>query len=296
MLTIMPKLQFYWIDVFAEKKLEGNQLAVFPEAGTLNKEQMQSIAREMGLSESTFITGIEKSESGENAYKTRIFTTEEELPFAGHPTLGTSFLMRAFYDQDLVMLSLPVGKISVKFEMHDAKVFGEMVQKEPSFGAKHDAEAIAKIFNVAVDELDLDLPIQTVSTGNPFIIVPFRRLKALQEINPDFYQMRKYLENSDARFIYTVSRETESEDAILHARMIFYGGEDPATGSAAGPAAAWLLKNKMLKPEKLEWIEQGIEMKRPSKIFIRGSMAGENPSNIRVGGYCFKVARGELDL
>lgn len=292
----MPLLDFKWIDVFAERKFEGNQLAVFPDAGTLDSGQMQAIAREMGLSESTFITGTSKTAEGKTAYTTRIFTVEEELPFAGHPTLGTAYYLKSEFVTDEIILRLKVGDIPVKFSKESGMEFGEMRQNRPEFGLDHNSEDISRIFGVHVEEIDDRYPIQTVSTGNPFAIVPFRHLKTLQEIKPNFAMMVDYLEKTDSKFMYAVSTDTVDSEAILHARMIFYGGEDPATGSAAGPAAAWMLKHGIMEPERRYFIEQGLEMGRPSRIYVSGSLTDETPEKIRVGGHCFMAGYGKIDL
>lgn len=290
----MPLLDFKWVDVFAEKKFEGNQLAVFPNARSLDSGQMQDIAREMGLSESTFITGTAKTADGKTAYTTRIFTVEEELPFAGHPTLGTAFYLKTEHGSDDVTLMLKVGEIPVKFSNEGGRVFGEMRQNEPEFGLDHNSEDISRIFGVHLEEIDDRYPIQTVSTGNPFAIVPFRHLKTLQELKPNFAMMVDYLEKTDSKFMYAVSTETVDNEAILHARMIFYGGEDPATGSAAGPAAAWMLRHGIMEPERRYFIEQGLEMHRPSRIYVTGSLKDGVPEKIRVGGHCFMAGQGKI--
>lgn len=274
--------------------MEGNQLAVFLDAADVSSEKMQTIAREMNLSESTFITGRHKDENGVESFSTRIFTKEEELPFAGHPTLGTAFLIHTLHNMNTVNLDLAVGRISVSFENHEKGSFGEMRQNEPTFGSVHDRGAIAKILDVEISEIEDDLPIQTVSTGNPFIIVPIKRLSVLRKMFPNYARMDAYLRKSDARFMYLVTKDTEKTGAILRARMIYYGGEDPATGSAAGPATAWMLANGTLSPDTLAWIDQGKEVNRPSRLYVRGSMANGIPSNIRVGGNVHIVAKGEI--
>ncbi len=290
------KLKFYWLDVFADRAFEGNQLAVFIDAGDLSSHQMQKIAKEMNISETTFITGFVKDESGNVSFPTRIFTTEEELPFAGHPTLGTSYLLRTLHGINSITLNLKVGPIKVEFQEKDGRIYGEMRQNDPVFGQIHDPARIAEVFGVAEEDLDMNVPVQTVTTGNPFIIVPFKKLQALEKLKPDFSKMDDYLTTSDARFFYTISMETVQKDALAHARMIFYGGEDPATGSAAGPATAWLLKYNLMEPEKICYIEQGLEIGRPSRIFVRGSLKGGNPLDIRIGGYCELISQGELDI
>ncbi len=292
----MSKLRFHWVDVFAERKFEGNQLAVYPHADNLSTEQMQTIAREMNLSETSFITGTEKGPHGEPSYKARYFTVDEELPFAGHPTLGTSFILRELYGGNHVDLKLKVGNIPVEFEDRNGMAYGEMRQNDPVFGDLHDAGEISRIFNVEPGEIDSSYPIQTVSTGNPFAIIPFKKLSTMKKLSPDFSRMAKYLEGSDAHFMYAISLETADSHAIAHARMPFYGGEDPATGSAAGPAAAWLLKHGLAEPGKQHFIEQGIEIGRPSRIYVRGNLDHGIPGDIRVGGYCHEVMQGDLEI
>lgn len=291
----MASKRYYWVDVFADRKFEGNQLAVFPEADGLDEEDMQTIAGEMNLSETTFITGQENY--GETpSYRTRIFTREEELPFAGHPTLGTAFVLRNLHGGDRILLNLKVGRIPVDFSTEGGRLFGEMTQVEPVFGKTYDRRDVARTLNLEESDLDQELPVETVSTGNPFMIVPFRTLDALRKVNPDFARMERFLGESDAKFMYMVSRETESPGASLHARMLFYGGEDPATGSAAGPAAAWMIKHGVIEPGLKSFIEQGIEMGRSSRIFVSGSIESGKPSGIKVGGQCFSVGRGEIDI
>lgn len=292
----MPDLEFHWIDVFADEIFHGNQLAVFTNAEKITEKQMQDIAREMHLSETVFITGEEDRGKGDPATRIRIFTTMEELPFAGHPTLGTAFLINRLTGRRRILLSMKVGAISVNMDNTKDGVYGEMLQNNPEFGEVHDRQSLSRIFGVGEEDLDATLPIQTVSTGNPFIIVPFRKLSVLQGVTVDYRAMSQYLQGSDARFIYAVSSETVNPVAKLHARMLFYDGEDPATGSAAGPAAAWMLKYGLLKPGEKAWIEQGLEVRRPSRIFVSGSMEGGRIHGIRVGGYSRYVGRGTLKL
>lgn len=292
----MRSLEYYWVDVFAENRMEGNQLAVFPGASDITDQEMQTIAREMNLSETTFITDKEKDLDGETAYHVRIFTTNEELPFAGHPTLGTAFVLRSLYGHQSVLLKEKVGNIPVTFSIRSGSEYGEMEQNNPVFGQLHNPQDISRIFQVSIDDLDTTLPIQTVSTGNPFAIVPFRKLGTLQSLKPNFAMMEDYLGKTDAKFMYAVTLETVSVEAILHARMIFYGGEDPATGSAAGPAAAWLLSNGIMPPDEEHHIEQGLEIKRSSRLYVSGSMKDGAPTNIKVGGHCFLIGKGEIEL
>lgn len=282
------------LDVFARRALEGNPLAVFPDARGLLTNQMQGIAREMHLSETTFIIPRDKKTERARGVRTRIFTVQEELPFAGHPTLGTAWFLRKETRRDRILLDLNVGSIPVEFSFHRGHLFGEMLQKEPEWGTTHDSARIAAVLGVEPSDLDSHDAIETVSTGVPFIIVPFRSLETLRTLQPDLARMAEYCRSSNASMFYLVSSETEDPKARLHARLLFYGGEDPATGSAAGPAAAWMLRHGWIRPEEQVWIEQGLEILRPSQIFVQVGGSCEHPSNVRVGGFCFEVIRGEL--
>jgi len=295
----MHSLPFVQVDVFTAKPLEGNQLAVFTDARSLTSEQMQAIAREMNFCETTFVipNGEEPPSGLGHASKVRIFTVAEELPFAGHPTLGTAAVLRATSGADVIWLDLRVGKIPVHFETDDAgTVFGEMQQRDPEFGSIHSREDVARCVGLARDDIRDDLPIQTVSTGLSFVIVPLRSLKVIQDLHINFHQAAEYLRHTDGKFFYFVSRETVDPRTHLHARMIFYNGEDPATGSAAGACAAWMVKYGVAQPGERVLIEQGLEIKRPSRIFVRGEREGDRVINIRVGGNTVEVARGELNF
>jgi trans-2,3-dihydro-3-hydroxyanthranilate isomerase len=292
----MRSLPFITLDVFTRRPLAGNQLAVFTDARGLSDAEMQAIAREMNLSETTFIFPRERSIEEASGVKVRIFTVNEELPFAGHPTLGTAFVLRGSSGKQQIALDLRVGKIPVRFSERQGADFGEMTQRDPEFGDIHSREQVASVLGLSLDDLDPELPIQTVSTGVAFTMVPFRSLGALRSFALDWRRAEKYLATSDAKFFYFVSRETESPNARLHARMIFYNGEDPATGSAAGCTAAWLAKHGVAKPDEQVMIEQGLEAARPSEIFVRASVDAGRVSNVRVGGYTVELMRGALTL
>jgi trans-2,3-dihydro-3-hydroxyanthranilate isomerase len=286
--------EFVHVDVFARRPLEGNPLAVFPDGRGLADSQMQGIAREMQLSETTFV--LPSAEDSTAGHRARFFTVAEELPFAGHPTLGTAWVLAGKSRASEVRLRLKVGTVPVRFEDRDGRRFGEMIQPEPNWGRTHARGDVARALGVAERTLDPDVPIETVSTGNPFVIVAFRSLADLREYAPEPRKMSQYLASSDARYFYLVCRETEEAGARLHARMIATGGEDPATGSAAGPAAAWMVRHGWASPEESVWIEQGIEMKRPSQLYVRAGGTPDRPASIRVGGFCFPVIEGSLAL
>ena len=226
-------------DVFSSKPLEGNSLAVFFDARGLSDAEMQSIAKEMNLSETTFICPRDAAMEREGGVRVRIFTVQEELPFAGHPTLGTAFALRGESGVKEVVLDLNVGKVPVQFEEINGQApFGEMTQVDPVFGVQHDREAVARATGLRVEDFDASLPIETVSTGMPFTVTPLKSLSVIQDLRIDLNRASEYLEKAGGKFFYFVARETVDPAGRLHARMIFYNGEDPATGSAAGCAAA----------------------------------------------------------
>jgi trans-2,3-dihydro-3-hydroxyanthranilate isomerase len=284
------------IDVFTDLAFVGNALAVCLDGRGLTTEQMQAIARETNLSETTFILPREATVERERGIRVRIFTVSEELPFAGHPTLGTAFVLRGSSDAPEVKLELNVGVVPVRFESagSDEPAFGEMTQVDPQFIVEHDREAVAKAIGMKIEDLDPALPVETVSTGLPYTVTPVRSLAKLRELRVDPARAEQYLAQSGGKFFYFVSRETVDPEARLHARMLFYGGEDPATGSAAGCTAAWMVAHGVAQPDERVLIEQGIEMNRPSRIFVRASKSDNRVVNVRVGGHAVEVMRGEL--
>ncbi len=292
----MRRFSFVTIDVFTTTPLEGNPLAVLPDAAGLTDGEMLAIAREFNLSETTFVVRRDRSVEHRQGFRTRIFSTRAEMPFAGHPTLGTAAVLRGQGAGDEVTLELTIGPVPVRFSDRGGRTFGEMTQIDPTFGKVHDREMVADAIGVPPAELEKGLPIQTVSTGVPFAIVPFARLATLQKWAPDWNRMDRYLKGTDAQFFYAVCQETVAPDAHLHARMVFYGGDDPATGSAAGPAAAWLVRNQLAVSGSPVEIEQGIEARRPSRISARADLSGGKVSNVRVGGFFAPVVQGELVL
>jgi trans-2,3-dihydro-3-hydroxyanthranilate isomerase len=231
----------------------------------------------------------------------RIFTVQEELAFAGHPTLGTAFVMRGQTGANEVRLDLNAGTVPVRFiEEPPQPAFGEMTQKNPEFGAIHNVADIAALTNLSETDFDDSAPIQTVSTGLPFTIVALRSLETAQKLRLDFDRAAEYLARSGGKFLYFVCRETVDPKARLHARMIFYNGDDPATGSAAGCCAAWMVAHGVAASDEQVLIEQGLEMHRPSNIFVRATKPDEQQDNhivnVRVGGNCVEVLRGEVTI
>jgi len=300
-------------DVFSSKPLEGNSLAVFHDGRGLSDAEMQSIAKEMNLSETTFVLPRDGGTEKERGIRVRIFTVQEELPFAGHPTLGTAFALRGESGAKQVVLELNVGKVKVDFEDGAGQpAFGEMTQLDPTFGMHHERGAIARATGLREQDFDDSLPIQTVSTGLPYTVTPLKSLSVMRNLQIDLPRAAEYLAKTESKFFYFVSRETADPEARLHARMLFYNGEDPATGSAAGCAAAWMVAHGVAKPEERVLIEQGVEMKRPSRIFVRASYREDHREdhretrsdsrsdnrvvNVRVGGHSVEIMRGEVFL
>ena len=300
----MPRnYEFVQVDAFTKTPLAGNPLAVFTDAHGLSDAEMQALAREMNLSETTFIFPRQRTIEARDGIKVRIFTISEELPFAGHPTLGTSLYLYASRGPlEQVVLDLKVGKVPVRFtpassdsksDRVDGKVFGEMRQRDPEFGKIFSREEVAGAVGIDAGEIAAEWPCQVVSTGLPFAIVPFRNLKALSIFKPDIGRALSFLEGTDARFFYFICPEPPGK---MRARMFFYGGEDPATGSAAGCAASWMAKYRVAKSDEQVVIWQGVEAGRPSEIFVRASLEVDRVTNVRVGGFAAEVLRGTVTL
>lgn len=291
------RYSYVLLDVFTHNQLEGNQLAVVTDARGLSDAEMQSLAKETNLSETTFILPREEKVEREQGIRVRIFTTQEELPFAGHPTLGTAWYLRRQRGGDVVELELNVGKIPVSFATSaDGRLVGEMRQRDPEFGEIFGAEVVARATGVPLDSIDTTLPIQTVSTGMAFTIVPLKSLAAMRELRVDQKGASAFTKEHAGKFFYFVSRETETPGATLHGRMQFYNGEDPATGSAAGCCTAWAVQHGVLESEEQGLIEQGLEIGRPSFLQIRGRKTDVGVTDVRVGGGVVEIAHGEFVL
>jgi trans-2,3-dihydro-3-hydroxyanthranilate isomerase len=297
---------FVQIDVFSSKRLQGNPLVVFLDARGLTDAEMQDLAREINLQETTFVLPREPAVEREHGVRVRIFTPEEEIPFGGHPTLGTAMVLRkrllsgkAAAPVPQIVLDLKVGKIPVAFtDEKSGTAFGEMQQIEPVFGQVHERETVAGLIGISSAEIGDEGPIQTVSTGLPYAIVPLRNLRTLQSLNPDSRKVRAYFEHAaDMTDFYYITRDTQDPAVDVRARGLFStGGEDAATGSAAGCAISWMVRNGAAKSGQLVHIEQGVEMKRPSQIFARAEKQGGKILNVRVGGHAVEVMEGEYSL
>jgi trans-2,3-dihydro-3-hydroxyanthranilate isomerase len=286
-------------DVFSAEPLKGNPLAVFTDARGLSDSEMQALARETNLSETTFIVPRAPAVEKESGVRVRIFTAREELPFAGHPTLGTAMAIRAGRQRAPaeVVLDLKGGKTPVFFHTEsDGKVFGEMRQRDAQFGETYSRDVVAPLIGLQASDIADDVPTQSVSTGLDKVILPLRSLAAIRSLRVNFRGVSELLGSTAGRNFYFVTRETEDPKARLHARQLFEDREDPATGSAAGCAAAWMVKYGVARLDEQVLIEQGAEVHRQGRIFVRAARQGENIVNVRVGGHAVEVLRGEFLL
>ena len=297
------ELNYALVDVFAERPLQGNQLAIFTDARGLSDDEMQALARETNLSETTFILPRDPKVERVHGVQVRIFTVVEELLFAGHPTLGTaSWLYQnhaTLRGSEQITLDLRVGPIPVRFSSPaegELGIFGTMKQNDPTFGEIHDGVTIAEMLGLSVEDLDPDLPVQTVSTGMAFCIVPLKSLEVAKRLEIPMQKARAYLERSDAKFFHCITRAEAGSGADWHARMQFYNGEDPATGSASGCTIAYLVRHGVVASGHRVVIEQGVEMLRPSRIYTSATIDGEVVSEVFVGGRTIPVAMGRLFL
>src|SRR5437879_10005562 len=301
--------EFVQLDVFTQTPLAGNPLAIFADARGLNAAEMPALAREMNLSETTFILPRDAAAEAREGKKVRIFTVETELPFAGHPTLGTALYLYAS-DSNLkkseeITLDLKAGKIPVRFTVNsknagrnrvDGQVFGEMRQRDPEFGVTFSREEVARVIGLAADEIPPEWPIEIVSTGLPFAIVGIRNQETLTNLKFDNAQAADFLKNSEAKFFYFVCPQRREDRLEVRARMFSYGVEDPATASAAGCAASWMVQHGIANSDEQVLIRQGVEIRRPSEMYVRATRDGQRVTNVRVGGYAVEVLRGTVSL
>ncbi len=291
----MPKCKFYIVDVFAERKFEGNQLAVFICEEVLFEAEMQKIAKEMNYSETTFITSKEN-------YDIRIFTPEVELPFAGHPTIGTSLVIQQEIikgNVKTILLNLKIGSIPVLFKYKSGKPdVIWMEHNSPTFGRFFDKELLSQILNLDESHIDDRFPIQEVSTGIPFIIVPLKNLAALKKVKVDVDKYLDLVEKTEAKAILIFCPETRNKGNDLSVRVFaYYHGvpEDPATGSGNGCLAAYLVKHQYYIKDSINArVEQGYEVGRPSLLYLKAEKNEEEIISVSVGGKAFIVAEGEL--
>ena len=289
----MPNHTFYIVDVFAEQKYSGNQLAVFRNAAGLSADEMQAIAREMHFSETTFILSDEPHDGG---YDVRIFTPGAELPFAGHPTLGTAYVIQQEIigqPVEQVVLNLEVEPIPVTFE--DGILW--MKQVAPQFGQTLETSQLAPVLNLDEDDFDPRFPIEEISTGLPHIIVPLKTMDALKRANVNRERYFTLIEHTWAKPIMIFCPGGYNEEQALGVRMFaecFGIAEDPATGSGSGCLAGYLVKHRYFGTDHVDIrTGQGYEVNRPSTLYLRAAAKGES-IEVYVGGKVVKIATGEF--
>jgi len=289
----MDKNKFYILDVFAEQKYAGNQLAVVRNASILSDEQMLKITREMNFSETTFILSDEPHDGG---YDVRIFTPAEEVPFAGHPTLGTAFIIRNEIIKDpveQVVLNLKVGQIPVNFENDIIW----MKPKEPVFGDMFEPDEIVQFLTVDKNDIDDRFPIQYVSIGIDFLFVPLKSLDAIKRASIIKDKFFDWIKDKQIKCVFVFCPETYSSENDMNVRLFadcLGIVEDPATGSANSCLAAYLVKHKYFGKDIIDIrVEQGYEIGRPSLLYLK-AQKNNGRIDISVGGEVKMIAKGTL--
>lgn len=296
----ISRYRYLHYDVFTDRRFGGNQLAVFPEADGLPAHTMQSIAREIGFAETTFVT---PSEQAGTDVRMRIFTPGTEMPMAGHPVVGSTFALAregriARGRHDDWVFGLNIGPTPVSLEWSgDQLSFAWMTQRRPEFGRViDDVSGVARALGVSeADILDTGLPVQEVSCGVPFVYVPLRTREAVDRAMPD-----PRLLTFEA-YVFTTDRAGASDSATTYSRMFapelgVY--EDPATGSASGPLGSYLVRHAIVQPERAGAILnlQGVKLGRPSWIHVSIESSGGAISRVRVGGTSVFVAEGTMEV
>lgn len=297
---MIDSIKFSIVDVFAEIKYTGNQLAVIWGDGveSLSDEEMLKIAQEMNYSETTFICDSEPDNGG---YPVRIFTPKRELPFAGHPTLGTAYIISEEIiktDVVQVILNLAVGQIPVNWKPEESgKKILWMRQNSPEFTHIYDHKLLAPVLNLELSDFDPDYPIQEVSTGIPFIIVPLKTQSALRKAKVNLEYYTELIKRTMAKEIFIFCPETHHPENQLCARMFAPAlgiTEDPATGSANGCLAGYLSHYRYFGSDQVNIrVEQGYEINRPSLLLLKAEKIGDL-IQVEVGGNVIKVAEGIL--
>ncbi|MFC4802996.1 PhzF family phenazine biosynthesis protein [Neobacillus sp. GCM10023253] len=290
----MGKINFSIVDVFSQGKYTGNQLAVFKNAGNLSGREMQQIAKEMNYSESTFILSDQVNDGG---YDVRIFTPNEEVPFAGHPTLGTAYVIQHELlkePAETLTLNYKAGKIPVSFDAKEGLIW--MKQNKPAFGKILEPDQVSGVLQIEKDAINERFPIQEVSTGLPVILVPLKTLDAVKRVRVNLEKYYELIENTNAKAIMVFTSETYHPENQVNVRDFgdYYGmPEDAATGSANGCLAAYLVEYRFFQTSEIDIrVEQGYEIGRPSLLFLKADEEN-GVINVSVGGKVEKIAQGE---
>ncbi|MEY2564468.1 MAG: trans-2,3-dihydro-3-hydroxyanthranilate isomerase [Verrucomicrobiota bacterium] len=302
----MKRLPYHLVDVFTDRAFGGNALAVFIKGEGIPDATMQSIAREMNLSETTFVLA---PDDPRNLCRVRIFTPGSELPMAGHPTVGTAFvlaregLVKPAGDETTIVFEEGVGPVPVSIEWKgNAPGFIEMRQPLPKFGPRfEDAKAIAEMLSLDPRDISENLPMEVVSCGVPFLFVPINSLDAMERIRFRVDVWERVLLGWAAEAVFVFAKGGRFAGSDVHSRMFAPGlgvNEDPATGGASGPLGCYLVRYGVLSSEdELRCVsEQGVEMGRPSFLKIRIGHTGGEITDVRVGGTCHYMGSGVLEL
>lgn len=279
----MKALRYVICDVFTDRPLTGNQLAVFTNAVGLDTDTMQALAREMGFSESVFVLPAE----GEGHARIRIFTPEVELPFAGHPTLGTAFVLAQPMQLEVIRLETGSGVVPVRLEREGARVvFGWMEQPLPRVSNDLDADVVLAALGVARSEL----PIERYDLGPSHIYVMLPDVGAVARVRPDLAAL------SAIRACVNVFAGAGTQYKTRVFGPAFGVAEDPATGSAAGPLVVHLCRHERIAHGQQIVIEQGAEMRRPSRLYAVAHGSAGRIERVEVGGSALPVAQGEFRI
>jgi trans-2,3-dihydro-3-hydroxyanthranilate isomerase len=300
----MRRLHYHRVDVFTDRAFGGNPLAVFTNGRGLDTETMQAIAKEFNLSETTFVL---PPDDPKHDWRVRIFTPGSELPIAGHPTVGTSFVLAREHliprdaRETNIVLEEGVGPVPVRVEFEGGEPsFAEMTQPLPAFGAQlEDRRSVAAMLSLEESDLEVDLPAQIVSCGVSFMYVPLRNLDAARRARPRVDLMERVAEEHGVPpEVIVFTREVEHDGSAVHSRMFAPSlgiPEDPATGAASGPLGCYLVKYGVF-PDGNIVSEQGVEMGRPSFIHIKIESEGEHITAVRVGGRCHFAGEGFIEV
>lgn len=301
----MPSLRYLHLDVFTSTPFEGNQLAVFPDPGNLSTDMMQTIAREMAFSESTFI--YPAGQGGDVGM--RIFTPGGELPIAGHPTIGSTFALAAEgvipAGRERFVFELGVGPTPVSMEWNAGGLsFAWMTQPNPRFGGSiTDRGTLARAMELEEADVAPQTPAQVVSCGVPYLMVPLATRTAVDAASLDRKGIARCLESAGEpeRPVFFFTLDGGGDGATAYSRMIapaFGIAEDPATGSASGPLGCYLLRHRLVSSGEARRMLslQGVAMRRPSRIHIAIEGEPSRITRVRVGGQAVLVGRGELTV
>ncbi len=302
----MRKLRYHLVDVFTDRPFGGNQLAVFINGRGLPASLMQQIAKELNFSETTFVL---PPQNPDNDFWVRIFTPAVEMPMAGHPTVGTAFvlvleqLIKASGEETTVLFEEGVGVIPVRLHLeNDLPTLIKMTQPLPEFGPEFtDRAAMAEMLSIDLAGIAPSYPLQVVSCGVPFLFVLLRDLTTIHQVKLRLDVWERQLKDFTTPHLFVFTQETELEKSAVHCRMFAPAlgiAEDPATGVASGPLGCYLVKCGLIPYQKRVSLisEQGFEVGRPSFIHIEIERDGDQITGVVVGGQCVYMGEGFIQL